>query len=436
LYEIHVNQQILNFLDSTNTQVKYPTKPSSFFDNANPEMQALIMVSTAGLFRVMQDESISIASICHFMTLISTLIVREREKKKCDVHSVMPDTFIMFAKNSRVHNGYRLLERAVRHATDPRCPNFMEETASISIHNGVLFLDLCGKVRASMKSNTYDTRVAFLCADLIACTCTCQSGSQGSDQHVCVHILAKAYQLTLLLYEGLAENILIELHIRLLHDTALVTALQEHELVGAIKKLMAAAGIPCGNAKSSIACLETFALSTSRIKRAPKHAKPCDLGLLRTRRFIAPEQKACRIIKGENINEAIGNANNKHPVHPVQLDPNDSTLKCVYHQMQVLCNAINMLFMKKFQKLVVSKEDRKNCIGNWLLNTRSQQSIMDDVAHHLLKTEKAVDDLDAAIRSLHQGSPRKTMDSTAEIVPLHSTRKRTAAVSSISATAV
>ena len=61
---------------------------------------------------------------------------------------------------------------------------------------------------------------------------------------------------------------------------------------------------------------------------------------------------------------------------------------------------------------------------------------MEDVAHHLLKTEKAVDDLDAAIRSLHQGSPRKTMDSTAEIVPLHSTRKRTAAVSSISAMAV
>jgi len=207
-----------------------------------------------------------------------------------------------------------------------------------------------------MKSNTYDTRVAFSCADLIACTCTCQSGSQGSDQHVCVHVLAKAYQLTLLLYKGLAANILTELCMHLLRDTALVMALQERELVSAIKKVMAAAGFPCGNTKSSIACLETFALSTSHIKRTPKHAKLCDLGLLRSRWFMTPEQKACKIIKRENVNGAIGNANNKHPV---QLDPNDSTLKFVYHQMQVLCNAIDMLFMKKFQMLVVSKEDKK-----------------------------------------------------------------------------
>jgi len=110
LYEIHVNQQNSNFLDGPNAHVKYPTAPSSFFDNANPEVQALITVSTSGLCRVVQDESISIANVCHFMTLISTLIVRERKKKKCDVHSVMPDTFVMFAKNSRVHNGYRLLE--------------------------------------------------------------------------------------------------------------------------------------------------------------------------------------------------------------------------------------------------------------------------------------------------------------------------------------
>jgi len=60
---------------------------------------------------------------------------------------------------------------------------------------------------------------------------------------------------------------------------------------------------------------------------------------------------------------------------------------------------------------------------------------MEDIAHHLLKTEKAVDDLDAAIRSLHRGSPRKTKDSTAEIAPVHSNRKRAAAVSSISTTA-
>jgi len=129
----------------------------------------------------MQDESISIANVCHFMTLIRMLIVHECEKKNCDVHSVMPNTFFMFAKNSHVHNGYWLLECAVCHATDPHCPDFMEETAFIGIHNGVLFLDLCGKVWASMKSNTYDTWVAFSCADLIACTCTSQN---GSHQHV------------------------------------------------------------------------------------------------------------------------------------------------------------------------------------------------------------------------------------------------------------
>jgi len=53
--------------------------------------------------------------------------------------------------------------------------------------------------------------------------------------------------ITLLLNEGLAENILIELCI---HDTALVMALKEYELHCSINNLIAEADVPCGNAKS------------------------------------------------------------------------------------------------------------------------------------------------------------------------------------------
>ena len=63
-----------------------------------------------------------------------------------------------------------------------------------------------------MKGNTmYASTVALTKDDLVATSCTCKAGSHGLEQGVCVHSLPLILQLILLLVDGLANHILVEL---------------------------------------------------------------------------------------------------------------------------------------------------------------------------------------------------------------------------------
>ena len=66
-------------------------------------------------------------------------------------------------------------------------------------------------VPASMKDDIYDVEVAVTSDELIACSCTCQAGSQGSNRAVCVHILPVLLSFTIAIINALGQNILIEL---------------------------------------------------------------------------------------------------------------------------------------------------------------------------------------------------------------------------------
>ena len=76
---------------------------------------------------------------------------------------------------------------------------------------GSVGIILSNVIPASMKANEYDTSVAFTGKDLISCKCTCMCGGQGEEAIVCVHVLPLIFLFSLLLTEGLAENILLEL---------------------------------------------------------------------------------------------------------------------------------------------------------------------------------------------------------------------------------
>jgi len=149
---------------------------------------------------------------------VQTVKLGEQANYKYAIYSTMPELLVNFAKGCRIHNGLRLLKRAAHHAVDPMMSDFLSERLQIGLHDGSFYFDINGRVHASMKKHDYATRVAFSANQLLCCKCNCPSGSENGNRHACVHSLAKLYQLVLLLYEGLAENILIELRVRLLPE--------------------------------------------------------------------------------------------------------------------------------------------------------------------------------------------------------------------------
>lgn len=66
-------------------------------------------------------------------------------------------------------------------------------------------------VPALVKDNIYTATAVFMGDNLLCAECNCKSGSKDDDKVVCIHILPILYKLTQLLYEDLAEHILIEL---------------------------------------------------------------------------------------------------------------------------------------------------------------------------------------------------------------------------------
>jgi hypothetical protein len=109
------------------------------------------------------------------------------------------------------HAGYRLLKRCIRHALDS--PSVDIRLAKVSVvkveYETALLVE--HKVRASMKQELYDVTVCFTKQTVFACSCTCKCGGQGTEKILCIHVLPVMYQMSLLVFEGLAEHILVEL---------------------------------------------------------------------------------------------------------------------------------------------------------------------------------------------------------------------------------
>jgi hypothetical protein len=128
------------------------------------------------------------------------------------VYDALPAMLINSATNSRVDSGYRLLERCVRHSHDPRMQSLFDSKADvIQLLDGSVGFRIAAQVPASMKSSVYSAAVVHTTQDILSAECGCKSGSKGDDKVVCVHILPIMNKLTHLMYEGLAEHILIEL---------------------------------------------------------------------------------------------------------------------------------------------------------------------------------------------------------------------------------
>ena len=78
---------------------------------------------------------------------------------------------------------------------------------------GEIAMILKSQITASMRNAKYQPMAAVTCnGHLSAAKCDCKAGSaRPTDRGVCVHILPMLLQLSLLLFDGLAQNLLVEL---------------------------------------------------------------------------------------------------------------------------------------------------------------------------------------------------------------------------------
>jgi hypothetical protein len=78
-------------------------------------------------------------------------------------------------------------------------------------YNNDVGLLLSHSVRASMKPDVYDVRVAFNMQGIASCSCSCKAGSAGKGKVLCVHIFPVVLQYTTLLSDDLAKHVLYEM---------------------------------------------------------------------------------------------------------------------------------------------------------------------------------------------------------------------------------
>ena len=88
----------------------------------------------------------------------------------------------------------------------------MNKKASlILVGDSKVGITLQNNISASMRDSVYDVEVCITHNEMLTCRCNCKCGCAGDNRVACVHVLPVLYQFTLLLHEGLAQHILIEL---------------------------------------------------------------------------------------------------------------------------------------------------------------------------------------------------------------------------------
>jgi hypothetical protein len=80
---------------------------------------------------IVRAEAMAVPHLVSFIDFTEMFVNMEKKdnesglrRKKYGVLAVMPELMVDFAERSRAHDGYRLLKRAARHATDPATAKF------------------------------------------------------------------------------------------------------------------------------------------------------------------------------------------------------------------------------------------------------------------------------------------------------------------------
>lgn len=214
----------------------------------------------------------------------------------------LPQTLLKFCNGSRVDDGQRLAFRAIRHSNDPNADSAFNARCELSEKDGEMVMTMHHNMYASFKSERYETSVAFRKDAIVACKCGCPAGAElreKHDQHVDVHVVPVIYLLVLLLFDGLAYDLLVNLAERWKPSDD--TNPRAKSVCDAIDLLTIAAGEEAVTQRNSKASerLVRFAVGTEKSKlRTPPPRSTDTLGPLRRHvRLVNPKTKTKKRIR-------------------------------------------------------------------------------------------------------------------------------------------
>ena len=167
--------------------------------------------------------------------------------KHYKVHDALPSLLVKFCEGSRVHGGLRLMKRCCRHCVASHEPDIKDGIFELGKYNDKLYMHIKKNVAPSYKTKTektnYQTECVFTFSDLICAKCNCKAGPMQSDvlpcsvsgnlgnqdkvydKHCCIHNMVSIYSFVKELMLGLAEQLLVELNLRLKRSSSLTEAM-------------------------------------------------------------------------------------------------------------------------------------------------------------------------------------------------------------------
>ena len=164
--------------------------------------------------RFIGDDRVCPINLSRIFDLYSSLVSFDYKKYtsfESEIYQALPTILVDFAYWSRIGTGYRLLKRSARHVVDPNMADISDVTCRLFSYNNEVGLEFGSNVAASMKGCTYYAQVAFTPTKLLCCGCSCPIGAENNERITCVHNLPLVLKQSLLLMDGLAENLLLEL---------------------------------------------------------------------------------------------------------------------------------------------------------------------------------------------------------------------------------
>ena len=118
------------------SNVPFPLYPTSALqDHCSRQWNDVIDIDFKSKGAFLAHPNVTARHIPGILKLFGSIVAFDQTKKTSSssemmlLHDILPSTFFMYAGNSRVDSGYRLLRRCIRHATDSRFPKIDKEIA-------------------------------------------------------------------------------------------------------------------------------------------------------------------------------------------------------------------------------------------------------------------------------------------------------------------
>jgi hypothetical protein len=306
--------------------VKYPLLPASSLHcsqlfHSDSKIHPLFDKGSkkgCSIHNIIRDMFVEAKDIVGFISLMSSLthFKEQGTREKLSAKHVVPENVVQMGLGSRVAGGLnesiRILKRPIRHTLDPLTPRVDKATFNLGYFEGKHCLIVTEhKVKASMRNDEYSVECAFTENDLIATTCQCKAGCEntGKERVLCTHGLVPCVQLSQLLFDFLANDLLCNLRIRVVSDEDAFNGMElsndeRKNLKISLERLMFAATkevVVLKDSETLVEWLSDFRVGTDTAKRASKEARPQDLGPLRDKviRLETPEKGAQNNLKKE-----------------------------------------------------------------------------------------------------------------------------------------